>query len=382
MSLARRLASFLERLFALSLKELLHIARDRQVVYLALGMPVVMVLIFGYAVTFDVDHIRLAVVDQDRSPASRRLVSTLTASGTFELAAPLASVDEVEPLFRRDRVKAALVIPPGFARALARDGEARYQLLVDGANGTSAQLALGYAAEASQQETLAALASAGLGGASAIPLAGRVQTWFNPGVRSALYVVPGLVAIIIGVLCVLLSTLTVAREWERGSMEQLFATPVGRLAVVLGKMLPYVLVGAIQTLLVLVAGAWLFEVPVKGSLPLLFGATLVFLVCVLGQGFLISVVTKSQQVATQAGAVSAMLPALLLSGFLFPVENMPTFLQAISYAVPTRYMIAVLRGILLQGRGVAELWPQLLGLGLLALALVSLSTLKFRRRLD
>jgi len=377
-----RLAHFLERLFALALKELLHIARDRQVIYLALGMPVVLVLLFGYAVTFDVDRIRLAVVDQDRSPASRRLVEALTSSGTFELAARLESAEQVEPLFRRDQVKAALVIPPDFSRQLLRGGQASYQLLVDGSNGTSAQIALGYAAEASQRETLAALEEAGLGGAGAIPLAGRVQTWFNPGVRSALYVVPGLVAIIIGVLCVLLSTLTVAREWERGSMEQLFATPVGRLSVVLGKMLPYVLVGVIQTLLVLTAGAWLFEVPVQGSLLLLFGATLLFLTCALGQGFLISVVTKNQQVATQAGAVTSMLPALLLSGFLFPVENMPALLQAISYAVPTRYMITVLRGILLQGRGTAELWPELLGLALLALVMVTLSTLKFRRRLD
>jgi ABC-2 type transport system permease protein len=379
-SATRRLSGFLERLLALSLKELLHIVRDRQVIYLALGMPVVMVLIFGYAVTFDVDGIRLAIVDQDRSPASRRLIEAMTSSGTFQVARRLESADEVERLFRRDEVKAALVIPPDFSRQLLRGGVARYQLLVDGSNGTSAQIALGYAAEASQRETLAALERAGL--QAGIPLEGRVQTWFNPGVRSAFYVVPGLVAIIIGVLCVLLSTLTVAREWERGSMEQLFATPVGRLSVVLGKMLPYVLVGVIQTLLVLVAGAWLFEVPVRGSLLLLFAATLLFLVCVLGQGFLISVVTKNQQVATQAGAVSAMLPALLLSGFLFPVENMPTLLQGISYAVPTRYMISILRGILLQGRGVAELWPPLLGLAALALAMVTLSTLKFRRRLD
>ena len=165
-------------------------------------------------------------------------------------------------------------------------------------------------------------------------------------------------------------------------MEQLFATPVARLPVVLGKVLPYVGLGVVQFLLVLVAGAWLFDVPMRGSFLLLSGAAVLFLVCVLGQGLVISMITRNQLVATQAGAISAMLPGLLLSGFLFPIENMPTVLQLISHLVPARYLIACLRGILLQGYGLAQLWPQLVGLGALAVLVVTVSTLKFRRRLD
>jgi ABC-2 type transport system permease protein len=374
--------AFLIRTAALAQKELLHVLRDRQVIYLALGMPLVMVLLFGYAVTFDVDHLPIAVVDQSRSPASRRLVAALRATDAFLIRddAALERPEEAEVLFRRGRVKGVIVVPQDFARRLARDSTAAFQLLMDGSDGTSTRIALGYASEISQRETVSLLRRAGLGGP--LPLEPRAHPWYNPDLRSALFVVPGLAAIVVGILAVLLSALAVAREWERGSMEQLFATPVGRLSVVLGKLFPYVVLGVIQLLLVLVAGAWLFDVPFRGSFWLLAVASLLFLICVLGQGLLISMVTRNQQVATQAGAVSALLPALLLSGFLFPVENMPRVLQLISYVVPARYMIPCLRGILVQGFGPAQLWPHLLGLGVVALGVVTLSTVKFRRRLD
>ena len=369
--------NFLIRLFALAHKELLHVVRDPQVVYLALGMPLVMLFIFGYAVTFDLDEVHLAVLDQDRTPASRQFLSAMSAGGTFRLGQRLEREDQVEALFRRGAVKGVVVIPSAFSRDLARGRTAGVQLLMDGADGTTTRIALGYAMGVGQQQTIKLLRAGGQ-----LPLEPRVRTWFNPQMRSAVFVVPGLVAVILTMLSVLLSALSIAREWERGSMEQLFTTPVGRLSVVLGKLLPYVGLGILQFLLVITMGAWLFDVPLHGSLLLLAGVIVLFLVCVLGQGLLISTVTRNQQVATQVGAVSAMLPSVLLSGFMFPVENMPWFLQALSHIVPARYMITCLRGILLQGRGMAELWPSVLGLAVLAAVLITLTTVKFRRRLD
>lgn len=372
--------AFVIRTAALAHKELLHFLRDYQALYLALGMPLVLVVLFGYAVSFDLERVPIAVVDEDHSPDSRRLVAALAASEAFVVHAQLPRAAEVEALFRRNAAKGALIVPRGFARDLARGRAARFQFLIDGADGTVARLTLGYAAGLSQRQAIALLRRAGLGGA--LPLAVRLRTWFNPEMRSARYIVPGLVAFVLAIMCVLITALSVAREWERGSMEQLFSTPVGRLPVVLGKLLPYVALGYLQMLLVVSAGAWLFDVPLAGSFALLLLATTLFLVCVLSQGLLISVVTRNQQLAAQIGAVSGMLPSLLLSGFLFPIENMAWPLQLISRIVPARYMVESLRGILLKGFGLAQLWPQLLALALLGALLVAATAARFRRRLD
>lgn len=360
-------------------KETLHAVRDRQLIYVALAMPLVLILLFGYAISFDVTEAPIAVLDHDQTPASRRLWRRFDASDAVAVVRELERPAEIEPLLRRGEVKAVLVIARGFARALGRGETGQLQLLVDGVDGTTARSLLG--ASGLVQRELARLVEAEVSGLDA-PLLARVRTLFNPRMESALFIVPGLLAVVLGVIAVLLSTITIAREWERGSMEQLFATPVERVAVILGKLLPYVALGLLQLLLVLAAGAWLFAVPLAGSFGLLLLTAGLFLVCVLGQGLLISTVTRSQQVATQVGAISAILPALLLSGFLFPIANMPTVLRGISVIVPARYMVAAMRGILLSGRGASELWPQLLGLSMLALALVGASVARFRRRLD
>jgi ABC-2 type transport system permease protein len=367
------------RVLALAHKELLHMLRDQQVIYMALGMPLVLVLLFGYAVSFDVEGVPLAVIDQDRTPSSRALIAALENADAFEIKAVLDDAEHVEVLFRRGQAKAALVVPPGYARALERSEEASFQVLIDGADGTTARIVLAFANAIGQAQMIDLVQSTVN---ERLPIEPRLRTWFNPQMKSAYFVVPGLAAVILSILAVLLAALMVAREWERGSMEQLFATPVGRLPVVLGKLLPYIVLGLVQLLLVLSAGAWLFEVPIRGSFFLLFVASVLFLVCVLSQGLLISMITKNQQVATQIGAVSAILPSMLLSGFLFPISNMPWMLQNVSNVVPARYMVAVMRGVMLQGLGVVELWREFAGLLALAAFMVTISTLKFRRRLD
>jgi ABC-2 type transport system permease protein len=371
---------FLIRVVALARKEIIHILRDARVIYMALGLPVVMLFLFGFAISFDLDRLPVAVVDQDRSPASRRLIAALTSSDSFAVAARLDDPREVEPYFRRFELKVALVIPKDYGRKLARGEVAEAQLLLDGADGATTSIALGYAAGVSQAETRRLLERTGLVGD--LGLRDRVRLRFNPGMKSARFIVPGLIAAITAIMAVLLTALTVAREWERGNMEQLFATPVRRIEVVVGKLLPYVVIGMVQVLLVVTMGAVVFDVAVVGSYATLFGAALLFLLGMLGQGLFISVITRNQQVATQVGLLSSLLPVLLLSGFLTPVENMPWFLRAISAVMPARYFIEILRGVMLKGNGVAELWPQLLAMLAFATAMVALSTARFKRRLD
>ncbi|MFO0723492.1 MAG: ABC transporter permease [Myxococcota bacterium] len=369
----------IQRSLALAKKETWHLLRDRQALALAILMPLMLVLLFGYAVSFDASAIDVAIVDRDHTHESRDAVDALINAEVIRVVALLDDESGVEKLMLAGKIKGALVIPEGHARALARGDTADIQILLDGSDGTSAQSALGDALATLQARAESELGLSALGG---LPIAPKVRTWFNPEMRSALFVVPGLVGVVLAILAVLLSALTVAREWERGSMEQLFATPVGRLEVVLGKLMPYVALGLLQLLLVLASGVWLFDVPFRGSFFLLLLATALFMICVLGQGFLISTITKSQQVATQLGALSAILPSLLLSGFLFPIQNMPLPLQLMSRVVPTRYLLPILRGVMLQGRGLEELWPSFVGLMILATAMVGVCTAKFKRSLD
>jgi ABC-2 type transport system permease protein len=370
-----RLGHFAVRVGAVSGKEVLHILRDPRTLALALVMPVVMLLIFGYGVSFDLDHIPLAVADGDRTPASRALVNAFTRHGELTLVAE-ADPEEVEVLFRRGRALAALVIRPGYGRDLARGDPGRAALLVDGSDATTANQVLQKADAIARS---ASLAGAGLPGG--LPLEVRTWTRYNPEARSAVFMVPGLTAYLMALGAVLLTALTVAGEWERGSMEQLFASPLGRFEIIAGKLLPYLALGMVQLLLVVAVGATAFAVPVLGSLSLLFAMGLVFLVGMLGQGLLISVVAKNQLVATQAGTLSSLLPSLLLSGMLFPIDNMPRPLQLLSAVIPARYLVHGLRGILLKGNGLAELWPDLLAMALIGAVIVGVATARFKRRI-
>lgn len=366
---------FVRRVAALASKEAIHIRRDPRTLYMALGMPVLLLVLFGYGVSFDLDRIRLLLVDQDRTAQSRELASRFVATDDFRLAGALAEPADVEPWFRAWRASVALVIPAGYARSLARGEVADLQLLVDGADPSTTNNAV---AMAEAMGRAAQARAAGIVGAPAVQAA--VWTRYNPAARSALFLVPGLNAYILALVAVLLTALTVAREWERGSMEQLFATPVGRLEIILGKLLPYLGLGGLQVLLILSVGAWVFDVPVRGDLALLGAAALLFLVGMLGQGLVVSVITRNQMVATQAGTLSSMLPSLMLSGFLFPIENMPRPLQLLSNVVPARYFIEVSRGVLLRGTGWADHGFDLLMLAAFAALMLTVSTARFRRR--
>jgi ABC-2 type transport system permease protein len=360
-------------------KETLHVRRDPRTLYLALGMPVIMLLLFGYGLSFDLDRIPLAVADRDRTEASRALVDAVVASRELVRVGGDVAPEDADRLFRRDEALALLVVPEGYGRDVAKGLRTRVQLVVDGADAVSANQVLAKVDALVRAETrrLAGPAAA----AQPPPLRVAVRTLYNPAERSALFMVPGLAAYLLAISAVLLTALTISAEWERGSMEQLFASPVGRLEIVIGKLLPYLVLGMVELQLVVAFGAVAFDVPMRGNPAIVFAIGFFFLVGMLGQGLFISVVAKNQLVATQAGALSALLPSLLLSGMVFPVENMPLPLQLLSRIVPARYLVHALRGVLLKGNGLDVLWPDLVAQVVFAAAILGLSTLRFQRRL-
>jgi ABC-2 type transport system permease protein len=348
-----------------------------RVVYMALGLPVVMLVLFGYAVSMDIDHVSLAVLDADRTRASRRLIEAMVAGGSFVQQMSFWSAEQAEPLLRRGRVEAVLIIPEGYQRDRARGRGAGAQLLLDGSDGAVASIVLGNAMRIAQslppseRVRLRPTLSAGP----------AIRSRFNPAMLSAYNIVPGVIVMILGMVSTVLTALTVAREWERGNMEQLFATPVSRGQIILGKLLPYAALGFVQTLLVLTLGSYIFDVPIVGSLWLLFGGSLLFLVCSLAIGLLVSVATKSQLLAVQFAALLGIMPALVLSGFIFPIANMPEWLQALTLFFPARYYLQLLRGVLLKGNGLQVIAPQLLALAGFGAAVLALAVARFRRRL-
>jgi ABC-2 type transport system permease protein len=368
----------LRRILALSAKEVRHVLRDPRTLYLALAMPVVMILLFGYGISFDLEQLRVAFVDHDDSATSRTLRQRLTAGRDFRDAGRLRTAEEAEHLLVAGGAVGVVIVGEGFEEDLRRGRRAEVQLLLDGADNNTAQQTRAKAEAALRVLTMELGAPEGASMGEPL-IDARTVTLFNPEARSAVFLVPGIAAYVLAIVAVLLTSLTVAREWERGSMAQLFATPVGRLEIVVGKILPYLVLGMLTVLLVLAVGTWVFDVPFRGDPLAMAVLSLLFLSGMLGQGLLISVVTRNQMVATQVATLSSLLPVMLLSGFIFPIANMPAPLQAITVVIPARYYVEGLRGVLLRGNGFAELWPEMVALLLFTLFMLVVSTARFRR---
>ena len=353
------------RLLAVARKEVLQLRRDRRSLILAFVMPLVLLVLYSYAISWDVRHIATAVVDQDRSAKSRELLDAFRGSGYFLLDRHLDRVADAEPLVDAGRVQLVLVIPPDFSRRLGSGRPAEVQALVDGSDANTATIVVGYTQAVVQDFSARVL----LRGATArLPLAADTRVWFNEELVSRNMIVPGLVAVIMMIIAAMLTSLTIAREWERGTMEQLAATPVSRLEVVLGKLLPYLGIGLVDVVVISVAGVLIFHVPFRGD-PLLFLVlSTAYLIGVLGLGLFISAVTRSQLLATQLGMILTFLPSFLLSGFMFAISAMPPPLRLVTYVVPARYFLVVTRGIFLKGVGVEVLFVQ----GLLMIAFAAL----------
>jgi len=363
------------RTLAIARKEALQLRRDPRSLTLGFLIPPFLIVFFGYAITFDVDDIRLAVWDADRTQASARLVDAFVASGYFRVVDRLERYPDATEALQSGDALAVLAIPRGYARDLAA-GPSPVQLLVDGSDANTATIAIEYAQGiASAHSRRVTLAER-----DARPtLVPDSRAWYNPSLDSRNMVVPGLVAVIISILAALLTALTIAREWDRGTMEQLVSTPVTRLEIVAGKLAPYLAIGLFDVLLAVGIGTLLFDVPFRGSLLLLLAMTSVFLLAALGFGMFLSAALKSQVLATQFAIVATYLPALLLSGFIFAIANMPRVLQLATYLFPARYYVTVTKAIFLKGVGIEVLWPQALLLSALASLAIAATVAVFRK---
>jgi ABC-2 type transport system permease protein len=340
-----------------------------------------MLLVFGFALNFDVKHIPLAVVDQDGSRTSRELVEKFGTTEYFEVKAVLNKTAEVDGLMARERIRAALVIPETFSEDLLAGRSPSVQFILDGANAMSGTTAAGYAGAIlqsySQRITLEAMGRRGIGEPT-VPLVTEVRVWYNPELRSAKFLVPGLMAFILMVILTVSTAFSLVREKERGTMEQIMVSPVRPMGLILGKMIPYVLISLASAHFVLALGWVLFGVAIKGSYFLLLLTMLLFLVCGLAQGILISAITRTQQVAFLLSVLTTFLPTFILSGFIFPVRNMPVVIQAVTYLVPAKYFLVALRAIILKGAGLRAFWDQALLLAVFAVLTLGLATARLR----
>jgi ABC-2 type transport system permease protein len=364
----------IRRILAMTVKELLQLRRDWRTALALLGMPVIMLLIYGYALSFDVQDIRLAVVDRSRTADSRRLVQAFLESGYFVRVATLDESRPLDELFASGRAQAALVIGEDFAADIATHRPSPVQFVLDGSDSQTASTILGYA-----RQIVAATAQELIEVRREPPIAARPLVWYNPDLDSSIFLVPGLVAFILMVTSVIATALAVVREKERGTMESLRATPLVALELLLGKTLPYLLVASVSAAGSLGLAWLLFDVPIRGSLVWLALLTVLFLSGGLGWGVLISTIADTQQVAFQLGLLSSMLPTLLLSGFVFPISSMPRFLQLVSHIVPARYFIAALREVVLKGVGPDVWWNDALALvayGAIVLLLATARTVR------
>lgn len=372
------------RVWAVSRKELIHIIRDPRSLIMGIAIPILLLFLFGFALTLDVDNVPMVIWDQSRTPASRDLVSRFLGSSYFSLAAHVDSYQQVERALDRGDALLGLVIPAEFAGRLEAGRNAKIQALADGSDSNTASIALGYAEAVAQSFStdllLERAARTGLK-RNNIPLDVRSRVWFNADLESRNYIIPGLIAVIMMVIAALLTSLTVAREWETGTMEQLISTPLKGRELIIGKLLPYFAIGMLDVFLSVGLGEFIFRVPLRGNVALLFTMAAVFLAGALSLGMLISILAKGQLLASQLAMVLTFLPAFLLSGFVYDIRNMPAVVQAITHVVPARYFVTLLKGIYLKGVGLEIL---LLEAGLLVafgFVVLTVAILKFKKRM-
>jgi len=358
-------------------KEFRQIARDKRTLGILLFIPAFMLVMFGYALNFDVKHISLAIYDNDQSRMSREFVQNLLHSEYFDLKYYLKRTGDIDKLMGEEKVRVAIVIPKDFSKKLYTDRETTIQVILDGANSTAAATTVGYL-NAIIQNFVAR-------GHSPVPtfippIDYRPRVWYNPELRSAKFLVPGLIGFILMVTAVISTSLSVVREKERGTMEQIFVSPIKSIELILGKTIPYIFISFLATVLILFFGYFLFDVVIKGSYLLLFIVTLVFLTGCLGLGLLISTIVETQQVAFMLAVLITMLPTFILSGFVFPIRNMPPPIQAVTYLFQARYFLVSLRCIILKGVGLSAFWDQVLFLTIFATITIGLSAVRMRKK--
>jgi len=372
------------RLIALAKKELLQLRRDRMTLAMTFMLPLVQMLLFGWAINTDVRHIPTVVFDQDHSAASRDLAQRMVATGYYDMAGQVEGYEEIGRALRSGRARVGLVVPPNFSSDLALGRKATVQLVIDGSDpqtvGSAINTAGSLVAARSAQLTVQRLRDRGAAVSSADGFSVEPTVWYNPEQRTSVYVVPGLIGVILTMTMVMLTSMAVARERERGTLEQLIVSPARRIEIVLGKIMPYIVIGYVQMTIVLIVGRYVFGVPLSGSLGLLYACALVFIAASLAIGLLFSTLAQTQQQAMQM-SFFFLLPNILLSGFMFPFEGMPVPAQWLSQGLPLTHFLRVVRRITLQGAGMPDIYEELVWLGSILGVLLVLASLRFKKKL-
>ncbi len=372
----------LERLGAMVKKEFVQMRRDPATLRLMLAVPVMQLLIFGFAIRTDVRHLPTVVFDQSRTQQSREFVQRLTSTDNFVVRRHVHSYADAIAAVDAGEARAAVVLPPDYARSLKRGQTAKVQVLVDASDPTASQNAIGAAQLVGQRLNIAIVGQrSGANPSSKLPVDVRVRPLYNPALRSAVFIVPGVIGMILSNILIIITALSIVRERETGTLEQLIVTPLANWEIMLGKIAPYVLVGYVQMTTALLAGYFVFQMPVRGPLLALYGATFLFIVANLGLGLFISTLGRNQAQVTQT-ALLFMLPNVLLSGFMFPREAMPDAARWLGLLLPLTYYLELIRGIVLKGNGLTQLWPQALALAAFALAFFTFATRRFSKTLE
>ncbi len=363
--------------WAMLRKEFIQMRRDRGTLGLMIGIPAIQLIMFGYAIQTEVRHLPTVVLDESRSPESRRFVQAMLNTGNFDLGGTVRDREEMGALIDRGDAKAAIIIPPDFQRDVKRGRTAEAQIIVDAADPLASSAAISGASLAGAIRSRALSAQAGATAAIEV----RVRPWYNPTSRSAVYIVPGIIGVLLSVTMIVIASIALVRERERGTLEQLVVTPIGKTSLMLGKIIPFLLVGYVQITVILLLGRLLFDVPIRGDVVTLYLIALPFVVANLAIGLFISTVVSTQAQAMQLGFLLLM-PNILLSGFMFPREAMPEPAQWIGAALPLTYFLKVMRGILLKGVGMESLWKEALALVGFSVGLIGMSVLRFRKSIE
>ncbi len=374
----------MRRIYAIARKEFIHIVRDPRTMIAVLIMPLLQLFLFSYAVSFDVKDLPTALLDQDHTAISRQYVDALKQSNYFVVNQNLTSAREIDGIFYANAARVVVVIGPGFGDSVAAGRAGAVQILVDGSEPNSAQLGQAYANGLSQiwgaKTAISRAEASGYNTAQAGGLTARTRIWYNPEGKSASYLVPGLIVLLIAVMTVQQTANTLVSEKEQGTFEQLVVSPIKRIELMIGKVMPWAVMAALNVITVSAIGLLVFQIPFRGSVVLFALSSFLFVLCVLGLGLVISARASSTEVANQLAMIISFLPAFMLSGFVFPLANIPPVLQGISYLFPSRYMTVISRTVFLKGGGWDVLWPQIAALAVYAVAIITLSSLLYRER--
>ena len=371
----------MKRLFALVVKELLQLSRDRISLRMMVMIPVMQTFIFGYAINYDVKHLKTVVVDEDGSFESRELVSKLTASEYFEVVSYLGSLDEARRQLDAGHAVCALVVDRDYGKDLRRGTAAGAFLIVNASDTTTSSQAMSIASGIANQLSVRVLARRAGWRETALPVDLRVRPWYNPDLKTATFIIPGLVGLVLTFTLIQYTAIALVRERERGTLEQLQVTPVTRLEIILGKIFPFLVIGLLQMTLIVLLMRFLFAVPIAGRVPELYVAGLLFIAATLGLGMLLSTLAKTQMQAIQLSFIF-LLPSVFLSGYVFPIEGMPRFFQYLTYIIPLKYFIQLVRGIVLRGATLTALWEPLAWLGFYTVLIIGLAVARFKKTND